>query len=434
MTDTTSVPPPTLPPGANFTLTSDPAPPENNWPAQYQWPPVPPPNSFAIYYSVWPPVRPWDAAQMLANWQASGYPASDPGLNNISSPVGWPDGTPWPPIFPDGITWDDLLNGNVSYHEVVPQGWPANLSWPTVADQTMSNMQMQPNAGLLSVYNDTFFNGARTFNSAEFFVSVLGPNGGAFYPPYVTPVLLEAPPVDPPPPDPPPVEPPVEPTCPADCLARQTVISQYANSPILLQLVCDMHDWLDTRADFDAFYETVWNIDTAAGFGLDIWGRIVGVSRNIEYFTPDPNLFGFENTGFFPFNQAPFRHGSGKLANYETLDDDSYRTLIMVKAMANITLCAAPVINQLLQSLFAGRGRCYCIDEGDMAMHYVFEFDLQPYELVIMSSAGVFPHPAGVFTTLISVDPSATFGFKGSLLQPFNQGALFSRNQIADLS
>jgi hypothetical protein len=85
-------------------------------------------------------------------------------------------------------------------------------------------------------------------------------------------------------------------------LADRTVISQYANSPTLRQLIYKMDEYINPDADFDAFYDYVWNVETAQGFGLDIWGRIVGVGRMLTI----PG-----NETFLGYNEAlnwqPFR-------------------------------------------------------------------------------------------------------------------------------
>jgi hypothetical protein len=60
-----------------------------------------------------------------------------------------------------------------------------------------------------------------------------------------------------------------------------TVISQYANSPTIQALLNDFSAWLDPAADLNALYDYVWNIDSAQGFGLDIWGRIVGLDGRV---------------------------------------------------------------------------------------------------------------------------------------------------------
>ena len=190
---------------------------------------------------------------------------------------------------------------------------------------------------------------------------------------------------------------------------EQTIISQYGNSATITQLVRNMDQYLDPRADFDTFYSYVWNVETAQDFGLDIWGRIVGVDRtlNVPADTPNPGHFAFT-------------------PGVVTLTDSQYRTVILVKALANITDCTARSLNQLLSNLFAGRGRCYVLDTGAMSMRFTFEFFLQPFEYVIITQSGVAPRPAGVLANVLQVDPSQTFGFAEAIqFQPFDQGTFY---------
>ena len=92
------------------------------------------------------------------------------------------------------------------------------------------------------------------------------------------------------------------------------------------------------------------------------------------------------------------------------LADDAYRKLILTKALANITSSNAPSLNQLLQNMFASRGRCYVNDLGGMQLRYTFEFLLTPYEFAIMTQSGALPRPAGVGAMLIATD-IPVFGF-----------------------
>ena len=189
---------------------------------------------------------------------------------------------------------------------------------------------------------------------------------------------------------------------------EQTVQSEFANSPIILQLITSMNAYIDPTANLDMFYEQIWDVLTAEGYGLDVWGRIVGVSRNLNI------PAGIENFGEFIFTPGTY-----------VLDDTYFRTLILVKALSNITNCTAPSINQLLTNLFAGRGRCYVRDNLAMSMSYVFEFYLQPYEVAIVTASGAVPRPVGVKSNLIQIAVATTFGFAGSGLQPFNQGTFY---------
>lgn len=217
---------------------------------------------------------------------------------------------------------------------------------------------------------------------------------------------------------------------------EQTIISQYANSPTVSQLIENMNGYLDPRANMLAFYNTVWNVNTAVGFGLNIWGRIVGVSRVI----PIPGtsgVFGFE-TADRPFDWqnfgstlptgrgGPFFAGQVITGGF-TLDDNAYRTLILTKALANITATTAPALNALVQNLFPGRGVAFVIDRGNMAMTYVFQFKLTQIEYAILAFSGVLPHPAGVQVNVIVV-PGGFLGFKeqGPPDVPFGQGPFYS--------
>lgn len=209
-----------------------------------------------------------------------------------------------------------------------------------------------------------------------------------------------------------------------------TVISQYANSPTIMALVESFGEWFDPSANMASFYSMIWNIDTAEGFGLDILGRILKVSRVV----PIPGTsgsFGFDNTDSPPdwenFGGGPFF--SGQLAaNSFKLNDAPYRTLLLTKALANIVTTTAPALNALITNLFPGRGRCYTIDRGGMSMSYVFEFALSSIEHAILAFSGVLPHPAGVQIDVVVIPTEqGVFGFKeaGATAEPFDFGVFY---------
>lgn len=210
---------------------------------------------------------------------------------------------------------------------------------------------------------------------------------------------------------------------------ERTIISQYSQSPTLVALVRNMNQYIDQRTNFQAFYDFVWNVDTAQGVWLDrVWGKIVGVGRELQINEP-VLYFGFDDglQDYSPFDEAPFYDGPQATTTYR-LSDDAYRTLILAKALSNISATTSPAINQLLQNLFPGRGRCYVNDMGGMAMRYTFEFYLKPYEEAIVRSSGVLPHGAGVSVSVLQVALPHTFGFAEMGTHdaaPFDQGAFF---------
>lgn len=204
----------------------------------------------------------------------------------------------------------------------------------------------------------------------------------------------------------------------------ETVQSQYANSPIITTLITNFAQFIDQTQNFSNFFDLIMNVDTAPGYGLDVWGRIVGVNRIIKVTTALP-YFGFqESHEAVGFNQAPFYSGQIMTTSF-TLTDEAYRRLILTKAFANISQCSIPMLNKMLLTLFPHRGNCY-VTEGlgfgpwfgfkeatdavgfnqapfyagqaipRMVMTYTFEFQLSPLELAIVENSGVMPKPTGV--------------------------------------
>lgn len=189
--------------------------------------------------------------------------------------------------------------------------------------------------------------------------------------------------------------------------------------------------WISPDNNFENFYNFIWNVDTAVGYGLDVWGRIVVVPRVLTL--TDTTVFGFAEAGDRAnFGGGPFYNGEFATQNF-TLSDPVYRQLILAKAAFNITDGSIPAINAIMMNLFPNRGNAYCTDgangpshvwfgfgeAGDrasfgggpfgdgrpagaaaMTMTYVFDFPLQPFEVAIVQS-GVLPRPAGVSATAV---------------------------------
>lgn len=211
----------------------------------------------------------------------------------------------------------------------------------------------------------------------------------------------------------------------------RTIISQYSNSPTLTQLITNLNTYFDPQANLQQFYDLIWNVETAEGYGLDVWGRIVGVSRFIR--VPNDKWFGFAEAGTIsadPWNQGIFYSGQD-LFHTITVDDNTYRMMIFAKAALNITDNSIPAVNNILMTImFPNRGNAYVTDGrnvvhepwfgfqesfdgvgwnqgvfGDllavdlpenMTITYVFEFDLTETEDAIVRYSGVLPKGAGV--------------------------------------
>ncbi|WP_350307641.1 DUF2612 domain-containing protein [Photorhabdus viridis] len=191
-----------------------------------------------------------------------------------------------------------------------------------------------------------------------------------------------------------------------------TILAQYAASPKLNSLIRSFNAAVSSAEFINTFYDLIWNIDTANTYGLDVWGKIVNVSRrltvneNVKYIgfgeallnvptTTDPN----------PFDQAPFYSGESKTKTIE-LSDQMYRKLIMMKAMSNISDCTIPNINRMLVYMFSDSGRAYITDDGNMKMSYVFEFQLSTAELAIVQTSRALPYPVCVSVAIVQRIPT----------------------------
>ena len=163
---------------------------------------------------------------------------------------------------------------------------------------------------------------------------------------------------------------------------EQTILSQFANSPTITALIESVNAAVDPSEDIDNFITWFWQLSTAQGVFLDIWGRIVGVGRNV---LTDP---------------------------VTVLTDSQFRSLILLKALANISIATSPAINTLAFEWMSGRGRAYVNDLGNMEIRYMFEFPLTTAEIIIITQSGIFLRPAGVGGWMVST-ALPVFGFSG---------------------
>lgn len=199
-----------------------------------------------------------------------------------------------------------------------------------------------------------------------------------------------------------------------------TIISQYAKSPKLLALLNGENDAIAPDASIQAFYDEVFNPHTATGWGLDCWGQIVGISRVLEL-DGDDSVFGFNQSALMPFNHGTFYNETA--TKVYRLSDDAYRRLIFLKAAINITDGTLKSLNELIVSIFGEKGYAAVLHVGTMHIRFLFGYYLQAYEASLLANENIVPIPAGVNYDVYEIPFETTFGFNGSGLAPFGQGA-----------
>lgn len=198
-----------------------------------------------------------------------------------------------------------------------------------------------------------------------------------------------------------------------------TVQSQYAGSEHIRKLVDTFWEALNPDADLELLYNKMINPETAVGFGLEVWGRIVAMGRTLtgvlqlnDYFAFEPFV---ENDRMKPFNIAPwYTEIKGKYR----LSDSAYRVAVFIKALINISDGSLASINRMFATLFPNR-LMYVIKHDTMVLRVVFDqATTEDEKALILALPWV---PAGVGLDIYQVI-TPTFGFDGSELQPFGQG------------
>ena len=179
-----------------------------------------------------------------------------------------------------------------------------------------------------------------------------------------------------------------------------TVISQYANSPTILQLINNFDQQVNPAPLLQSFYDYIWNIETAQGFGLDILGRIIDLPRQITV----PAIY-------------PFTIPAGAYS----MTDEQYRRALYLKAMSNVSDSSGAGINRGLRLLENGRGNAFVRVIDTMKIQYTFYFALEPFEHALIISGDVAMRGAGVgFENSFTINPY--FGFsEAESWQPWGQ-------------
>jgi hypothetical protein len=192
--------------------------------------------------------------------------------------------------------------------------------------------------------------------------------------------------------------------------------SQYAASVRITEILQSCKDHILPDADMDLFFSSIYNVETAVGYGLDVWGNIVGISRYIQEVEKD---------------------SEGRLIPTSitlTLDDEDFRKLIFCKASSNIMDSTLYSINYILKKLypdyicFVRNNSGYVTEDGitkattPMEITFVFyNTQLTSLELSIFAQFADFNRGAGVGWNMLEVSQDKIFGFLGSELQQFGE-------------
>ena len=171
------------------------------------------------------------------------------------------------------------------------------------------------------------------------------------------------------------------------------VISQYANSPVFLKLANGTQDLFDDSEFVQNWYNVIFNLETATGYGLDVWGKILNRDRRFIYDGVEYYL-----------------KGAQTIDNVEFTDEEMenlYRKVLQLTAMRYIGNASIASINKMIQFIFDGK--CYCLEYAPMQIRYVFRFYMNNVQKAIIETLN--PHPTGVLSSFEYLPVGEYFGF-----------------------
>lgn len=145
------------------------------------------------------------------------------------------------------------------------------------------------------------------------------------------------------------------------------------------------------------FLNNIYDLDTAYGIGLDLWGAVLNFPRVIR--------------------------GLDEITYY-TLSDNEYRIVLKMLALQTKTRLTIPEINAHLKILFGDCGDAYVIDRQDMTyVNYVFKWKIPGWLRAAFTNYKILPAPMGVGTDFTDYASEPFIGFAGQ-----NLGNFFNTN------
>lgn len=190
---------------------------------------------------------------------------------------------------------------------------------------------------------------------------------------------------------------------------QQYIQSQYGSSPAIKYLLNSFRKDIDPEPDIELFLQNVMILDSAVGAGLDVLGNIIGATRTI-----------------------PLDDGT-----IVTLDDDNYRNFIKFKVIANISDASMGTLNAMSKVLYNDDSLIVTntltqatLKDGDyynqtpMRVRWTWRGnDVSDIEKALFTQGIVGCLAAGVDYEVGVITKDPLFGFAGSGLNPFNNGA-----------
>lgn len=181
----------------------------------------------------------------------------------------------------------------------------------------------------------------------------------------------------------------------------QSLIWQQNDAERIESLIQQKQDWYTgNQTEFwQDWYNNVFNLQTANNFGCSVWAIILDIPISSET-APPPEAglyfgFGAYNANFYHSNFAPTDPAQPIL----TLKQK--RLVLRLRYFQLVTNGVIPDINRFIQWLFVDDGFVYVVDNLDMSITYVFNFQPSADVLFVLELYDILPRPAGVSASIV---------------------------------
>lgn len=195
------------------------------------------------------------------------------------------------------------------------------------------------------------------------------------------------------------------------------LIVQYSDKPKASETISSIVKRFKNNFDLLEQMEDAFDLDNAIGKQLDIIGKIVGISRNVEGVIPkiffgfdgNVNARGFDSAAFYTLDQQQYTDTQ--------LSDSDYRFFIRMKIAKNHVKATmsddnGSNMNAVILSMF--EGYAYMVDNKDMTVTIYIENSTKSYLLPYAISLDLIPLPQAVGVKYISIVARKTFGFSNN--------------------
>ena len=189
------------------------------------------------------------------------------------------------------------------------------------------------------------------------------------------------------------------------------MLSQYANSPKFVKLVEGLKSQISNANTIEDWVRVVYDLKTASGYGLDVWGVILNQGRLLYY----KDEYGIQRSVYLRGAQT-----IGSEDYKEEQIEGYYRMLLFFKAFSYVTNSTLKSFNDLLRFYFEDK-KVFVQEIGTMVIELVFRFFPTTLEKIIFAS-DLFPKPTGVGLNFRFIPTGEWFGFfDKSVVNPEDQ-------------